>query len=301
MSCTTCKTWRNACEASHPMCIDKFLTKRKPKTAYEIYASTISIECLPIFQKHGYDLGTCVSGYIMREQMNFLEYIKNTGYEFTLKDMNASCSVSVAMTSWLRSCHCEWNDSTYIEACKRRSMEHIKYLYENGCPLNRDVMMGAIRSGVLKYVTYLYDKCVEHGIEMMPELFWETKKNVKIIKFLRDKGLSYPTNYINIIARHGNLEALKYIRETGCEWTDSVCCLIANRNEYDMYVYAHTTGCPVGDGHDYLYVYDDIKTCPYDNCVCKKYAKLSGYIRNLNIPNLIVFDHNKPFSKYDFW
>lgn len=295
-----CGTWRIACEQNHPNCIDYYLQKKKPVTAYIYASSFISVETLLIFQKHGYLLNSCMDYYIKYNKFDIIKYIYENGHPPNIYEMIASCSTdTLEMMVYLKSINCPWDDSVYIEAIRRRSMIHIEYLYQNDCPITINVLFSALKSGLIKYVENIYNKCEASKIIITSDVYNHIV-NIKCLAFIHSKNIQYPENYCDYIAEKCSLDMLKFIIDTGCNWSENVCPILTRTNKVDMFKFAHENGCPFGNGKNYKNIYGLV--CNAGNyCMCKKYKELSAYVIPLDVPNIMIYDHNKPFNKYDMW
>jgi len=106
-----------------------------------------------------------------------------------------------------------WDCITMEIAAKSGSIDCLKYLYENGCPVNIDICNYAAEGGHLDCLRYLH---------------------------LIDMPLTEQTCLF--AAYNGHKDCLEYMMKNGCTWSDLIFEAVIKSKNLDIFVYAIQSG-----------------------------------------------------------
>ena len=104
-------------------------------------------------------------------------------------------------------------------------LECVKYLHENGCPLDEDTCYAAAKGGHLECVKYLH----ENGCPWDERTCTKAAKggHLECLRYARENGCPWDEETCEAAAEFGNLECLNYAFENGCPWDEETCARAA--------------------------------------------------------------------------
>lgn len=129
------------------------------------------------------------------------------------------------------------------------NIDHLKYVIENGCPLNEETCRMAARSGSLD-----------------------------CLKYAHEIGCSWNEETCRDAAEFGSLACLKYAHENGCSWNVDTFQRALAMGNIDCLTYAHENDCPCDAGFfaEPLHTHVRFKgLSAYE--VCLNYLREKGY------------------------
>lgn len=130
------------------------------------------------------------------------------------------------LIQWLHYAGCPWDVSTCIEAACSGHFEILKWVIENGCPVNNPSICTII---------------AEHG-------------NLELLKWLRHRNCPWDVHTCIIAACHSHHEMLKWAIENGCPSDNpNICSYVAMSKKFELLKWLHHVGCP-WDAETYYYV-----------------------------------------------
>ena len=131
------------------------------------------------------------------------------------------------------------------QTCNRKrswkwSLECLKYLHENGCPLEWQATQDAVTYGHLECLKYLH----ENGCDKELYGFTPRSNNFECLKYLHNNGCPWDERSTEYAAFKGKLECLKYLHENGCPWDAGTTLEAAMYGNLECLKYLHKNGCP---------------------------------------------------------
>ena len=165
------------------------------------------------------------------------------------------------------------------------SLEIVKYLYEEGYTVPRDVCITAGRAGRLDVLEFFYDAVIraddccsdvaitcnwnrdvlvaatangyvdclqyahEHGCEWDPDVAVAAAENgnLNCLQYAHEHGCDWNFQVMLAASSNGHLDCLQYAHEHGCEWTSEVTSCSSRNGHLDCLQYAYEHGCPWED------------------------------------------------------
>jgi hypothetical protein len=106
-----------------------------------------------------------------------------------------------------------WNAKTIEIAAENGSIDCLKYLYENDCPVNNDIC----------------DYTAEGGY-------------IDCLRYLHVNGIPLTTETCYYAAYNGYKECLEYMMQNGCVWSDLIFQAVIKSQDLDIFVYALESG-----------------------------------------------------------
>ena len=137
------------------------------------------------------------------------------------------------------------------------NVEYLKYIYDQGCPWDKNISSNAAKYGQLD-----------------------------CLKYLRENNCPWDKWTCSYAAKYGNLDCLKYAYENGCPWDKEICEAASSNGHLDCLKYAHENGCPWNEytcakaainGHLDCLKYAHENNCPWDEYTCL-YAAKNGHL-----------------------
>ena len=149
----------------------------------------------------------------------------------------------VAMVKWALAEGCPretpYHHSMVSFAADYGHLELLKWLIEEqGFTMDEDVMRGAVVSGNLKVVQWLW-------AEGCP---WDTRAcsdaaDLKTLQWVRASGGPWDESTCATAAMFGDVEMLRWARENGCPWTWETCKWAADEGHVEVLRWARENGC----------------------------------------------------------
>ncbi|ATZ80083.1 ankyrin repeat/DNA polymerase domain-containing protein [Bodo saltans virus] len=152
-------------------------------------------------------------------------------------------------------------------AASKGHLECLKYLHENGCPLNWTTCAYAAKNGYLECLKYAHENGCPWGLCTC--LYAAVNGHLECLKYLHENRCPWDSDTCSRAALNGHLECLKYARENGCPWDEYTCSNAALRGQLECLKYAHENGCP-WDEYTCLYAAEN------GHLECLKYARENG-------------------------
>ena len=123
-------------------------------------------------------------------------------------------------------------------AIKYSNLNLLKYLYENGCPMNDCSCSIAASSGSLECLKYAY----EHGYSLSKDVCSKAvqNKHLECLKYAHKNGCLLDEYLCSISAENKDLECLKYAYENGAYWDFTLYPY--STFSIDILKYAHKSG-----------------------------------------------------------
>lgn len=143
------------------------------------------------------------------ELKNMRNCCVNTDYITAVKNNHVQCLENIHDTL----IRVPWSATTMEIAAKNRSIDCLKYLYENGCPINNDIC----------------DYAAEEGC-------------VKCLKYLHLIGMSLTSDTCYYAAYNGNARCLEYTMQNGCTWSELIFKAVIESQNLDTFIYAIESG-----------------------------------------------------------
>jgi hypothetical protein len=269
-----CETVIVAAKRGHLVCIKRFHAKKHEITLNTVNAAARhgQLECLKyLIEDVGINVGSCVTvivAAIENGHLDCLEYLLNRGSR--LDEVYIATAIRHEQMECLR-CLCKagcpmiaWN--SLLAAGK---IEFLKYLIDNGCPKDEELLRVAIEKDSLESVKYLLElgyvgdaasceTAATHGrLEILKYLRmggcpWTEdtcimaagQGHLDCLKYACENGCYCPEETFIAAAECGNLESIKYLHEVRCPWSAEVCTGVACHGHLECLQYLHTHGCP---------------------------------------------------------
>ena len=102
-----------------------------------------------------------------------------------------------------------------MHAAGRGHLEMLRYLCEEGCPVDGDVAFNSV-----KY------------------------KRLDCLEYLRSISCPWDHRVCCAAAKNDDLSTLMYVHENGCPWSEHVCTIAAEERSWRCLIYAQKHGCP---------------------------------------------------------
>lgn len=320
-----CSNINEACILNHSKCLDKYLKKRKPKRLLRLFNEKINVDCLKIFEKHGYDINVYFGTYASCGLLEHMEYIISRGYELTLRDsINACLCDTIDSIALIKKNNGIISHELYISALSNRCMCIINYLDSINCIINIDVLKYAFKTGNYRYVEVIYQICAKQHIGLTTELYVYAINNKKSLLFLINHNVPFPThddfcrlcesiidepfsfifpeNLCEYVAgKSNNVEILKILVENGCSLTNRMCYIIANKKYGNVFMlkYVYDKLGSLGDISMFKCVYPRLQNVSRTD-INKAYEQCSDFIISLNVFGINYSKNPTPWSKYNY-
>lgn len=142
--------------------------------------------------------------YYIEEQHQFKLNLPN----FMTNKIDCSEIAQFNCLNWLKFAHennYEWDENTTYNSAENGSLECLKYLIENKCPINIDSLNIIVQKNNLNCLIYFNE--------------------IQIIKFTK--------KLVEIASQYGSLDCLKYLHSiniTHCEFNNDICTKLASKN-----------------------------------------------------------------------
>ncbi len=216
------------------------------------------------FPKHFVlDQNECAAYFIKLGSISCLEYLKSLNFFFTI--------------------------DLAIIAASNNQLEALKFLRNNGCRLNQQVVVEAARIGNLEMLKYCLEN-ISNKIDMKTNqglslcYVAATAGHVHVLKYLHENGYPWDDNIPhmasncnrfeclkyaveegcpvnNIIAR--SLEAVKFLKARGLEWKTYATQNAVQANDLELLKYAHENGAPCGEAAYYAIIHGALECLKY--------------------------------------
>jgi hypothetical protein len=230
--------------------------------------------------------------------IDVLEWLFSNNCQYTIKDSHhwsrnglvmAAKNNRIGVLGWYRSKNCEWHSFVAQTAAKHGHVESLKYLVENGCPVNAFVACAAAHA-----VPDIRDRTKDK--------LWNAKR-MEMLKFLKEHGaVRFMATTCASAAQSGDLELLKWLRLQGCQWNTRVCTDAASHGHLKLLKWARENGCPwdnkvydaaARNGHIQIIQWALDNGCPRSDNACSK-AAITGKIDILEflVNNGFVIGHD---------
>ena len=175
--------------------------------------------------------------------------------------------------------------NTCTEAAKIGHIGMLKFLYEQGCPLNENTLVQAANHGHLEVLKWLQSVgCIRQLCENAnPWACTRAAENghFEIVKWLHINGCFWNEHTCSYAAEGGHFEILKYLFDNGCPWNSQTFASAAMNGDFEMLVWLFEHKCPWNDDtFDNAVEHGDIEIlkwlhkngCPWNKTACSNAA-----------------------------
>ena len=114
------------------------------------------------------------------------------------------------------------NDELTKEAAKKGYLALLKWLREQGCPLNSFISIYATQSGDLELMKWIKDQ----GCTFSEETFIAATANcsIEVLKWLRDEArCPWDHRTFPAACKRGDMQVLSWLKMKGCSWNALSC------------------------------------------------------------------------------
>lgn len=128
----------------------------------------------------------------------------------------------------------------YEEAAEHGQLEIVKWLHEQGVPMNRYIMSYAALNDNLDLLEHL------HQLDISKDYACESaasKGHVSVLKWLRQHNYSWNEGTCSAAAKGGHLETLQWCHQNGCPWNSHTTLEAACNGRVDILIYSRQQGC----------------------------------------------------------
>lgn len=168
----------------------------------------------------------------------FVELCKY-GYFYDIKTFAAAASCgSLEIVGHLHENDCLWDSDVFMEAARAGHLHIVQYLDLNGCIRSGRSVDQVISSGNVELLDYLYSKKSWKSNPFRCTVAVDCE-DLKIVKYLHQKGNPLEWHAAACAAAKGNLPILQYLHISGCPWNEEVRLRVARKGNLQILQYLH--------------------------------------------------------------
>lgn len=182
------------------------------------------------------------------------EYAAENGYLPILKWVDTIIPIKIGSHS--DEIEYPWNKNACALAVSNNHFDILKWLYENGCPLDIKTSVGAALNGNLDILKWFRTEFNENncprGRDETTCSSAASNGNLDILKYLRKNNCPRGRDESTCIsaAENGYLNILIWARKNGCKWSREVCKRAKNNKYHHVLEWTCKNGCECdGDYH----------------------------------------------------
>ena len=123
------------------------------------------------------------------------------------------------------------------QAIRRNNFKLTKYLFKDGCKVNKFAYSEAIHNNnfdILKWLRRRRIKITEQAFSHAAQI-----GNIKALKWLKKINCPYNTDTVNNAIKHSQLESLKFLIENGCDWNNEVFNYASESGNIKIIIYLY--------------------------------------------------------------
>ena len=193
-------------------------------------------------------VASCISAKENDDTIKTIEWFKEQGFS---SFAGLGDTLSLDKRRWLMKIRCEAIShlSVFAKAARHGSLENLKWLLENGCPINNfDILTEAAAHGSLENMQWLVENgCPINNFNILREA--AAQGSLENIKWLVENGC--PINNFKILreaAAQGSLENIQWLVENGCPIDNREIFIAAVRfGSIEQMEWLLENGCPIGN------------------------------------------------------
>jgi Ankyrin repeats (3 copies) len=228
--------------------------------------------------------------------LDTLRWSRDHGCEFTAsacKGAAVGAHVHVLQFvrgEFLRGKGCKWDETACSAAAKHDHLRTLKWLHERGCPWHAARICGdAAASGSIEMLRYLKQQGCEYNTNILYAA--AVHGRLAVCQFLVAEQCPYDARACSLAAAAGHLETVRFLHESGCPWKhDTICAEAAESGNIELLQYLKQAGCVFSAyamriaaerGDLRMCQYLRAEQCPWDKRACKR-AAYNGHVGTLH-------------------